>query len=372
MINPHMLKRIFDAVIQETESLEESLSEEEANNDIHIRNVVSKVNLLDDRQFLSLETIASSLGGMAKYQPRKFAAIVLRVKDSISTTTCLVFSTGKLVVVGALTWYHALYASQLYRTIIERVEVPYMDPETNQIVIQNLEGRTKFDNWGIWNIVASTRLAFRPDLMPFIDLMPDMATWDPEMFPGLKLLVWLRPKSECKCNSMKKNKSCGCNTTCVIFDTGRVNITGCKDFGDVNLANHRVRALLEDDEFHDNDKELPKHERFEARRQKVLNARMQFDILEEKPKQKRTKTESTHEADMRTIKRKYKNKKLKTVDESLHPFVNACLLGQVENVEFILGFDDSHVLEALEEMEKVSPEDRDEKVMRLLQREKNG
>lgn len=91
---------------------------------------------------------------MAKYQPKRFAAVVLHVRDPISTTTCLVFSTGKLVVVGALSWYHALYAGQMYRRIVEKVVCPYRDAETNAIVLTSLEGRTKFENWDIYNIVA--------------------------------------------------------------------------------------------------------------------------------------------------------------------------------------------------------------------------
>lgn len=204
--------------------------------------------------------------------------------------------------------------------------------------------------------------------MPFVELMPDVATWDPEMFPGLKILVWLRPRSACKCKSMKKNMSCDCNVRVVIFDTGKVNIPGCKRFRDVQLANKLLRDLVEDEDFHDSTKQLPRSQRFEARRQKILKAKRYLDVEDfiRKPKAKLTKRESTYNADMTAIRRKFKTKKLKTVDTTLPPLVNACLLAQVANVEWILSYDRSQVDQALVEMGKIAPEDRNERIMYLL------
>lgn len=57
-----MLQRIFDTVIEETVSLEEAEIPGGEEQQIHVRNVVSSVTLLDDGQYLCLDTIVSTLG----------------------------------------------------------------------------------------------------------------------------------------------------------------------------------------------------------------------------------------------------------------------------------------------------------------------
>lgn len=358
-----MLGKIFDTAIAETTSLEDA--ESNPSRDSHIRNVVSTVNLLDNDQCLCLEIIASTLGPMAKFQPRRFAAIVLRIKDAIATTTCLVFRTGKLVVVGALSRYHALYAAQLYRIMIEQVVVPYKDPDTERIILSNLEGRTKFDRWGIWNIVASVNIGCRPDLKLLTELLGDVTAWNPELFPGLKLLVWLRPKALCRCNSRKKNKSCACNSRALLFDTGQVVMTGCRVMSDINLTKHRIQTLMEDEDFHEKDAQLPKHQRFEARRQKILRSSF-VETMAPTEKQREKRQRNENDADGKMIMRKFKFQfTTPQVDE---PFVQACITGQVANVAFMLPFCGKYVDEALRQLHNMSPEDVNPEVLSLLEK----
>ncbi len=206
---------------------------------------------------------------MIKYEPRRFAAAVLRIKDSIATTTCLVFRSGKIVVVGTLTKYHSIYACHLYRQVIESVESVYR--QDDWLGLHTLLGRTQFNQWGIWNMVAHDALPQRPDLKILSDMISDLASWTPELFPGLKLLVWLKAKDECTCETIKKNKSCACNCRALIFDSGKVVITGCKDTYSVALARDRIRMLLGEEELQDRSGVIvPKNLRFQSRRRKML------------------------------------------------------------------------------------------------------
>lgn len=364
-----MLWKNFDHAIDTTTELAKLIGTQP--NITHIRNVVSTVNLLDKDEKLSLESIASTLGGMCKFRKKGFAAIVMRIKDRIGTTTCLVFRSGKLVVVGAVSWHHALLSCQMYRTFIERVKCPYQG-EDGHIVVETLMGRTKFEKWGIWNLVSSMDLGCRPDLKVLTELLTDIAAWNPELFPGLKLLTWLRPKDKCKCTRRKKNGSCACNSRALIFDSGKVVMTGCKNMEDIALTRLRIRALIEDDTFLDHNDPLPRKQRFEARRKKLLQAAEQVEFCGSTRviPEKRSRDEEDWEAETKVIRRKYKNKKSRTAAEDLSPFVKACVWGQEENVAFILSYDQSQRAEALREMEKLSPEDRNENVMKMLQSHK--
>lgn len=365
---PQMLWTNFDTVIEKTESLELQVGKDPY--ETRITNVVSTVNLLDRGEKLALETIATYLGGMAKFQKKRFAAIVLRIKDAVSTTTCLVFRSGKLVVVGAVSWFHALLACHMYRLYIEQVAAPYLDSVTKRIVLSDLKGRTKFEKWGIWNVVASTNSGVRPDLKALTEMLTDVTAWNPELFPGLKLLVWLTTKMKCKCIRRKKNGSCVCNARALIFDSGKVVMTGCKRMEDITLTRKRIQNLLSDEVFQDKAEPLPRNERFEARRRKLLEAnQVEFSgFTRPPPLKKRGLEEEQREADEKLIVRKFKNKRtrLADLDEHLHPFVKACLWNQVENVAFMAEYDRTHVRKALEEMEKLAPEDRNGDIMTIL------
>ena len=357
----HNLWTIFDTAIEQIISLESQI-----NNDKtlpRIQNVVGTTNLLEKGENLMLETIVTYLGAMAKFQPRRFAAIVLRIKDPVATTTCLVFRSGKLVVVGSVSWMHALFACHMYRLVIESVQVTYRYQE--RIMLTDLVGRTLFHNWGIWNIVASVHLGCRPNLKILTELLTDATSWNPELFPGLTLLIWLKPKNQCKCKKKKKNKSCACNAQALIFDTGNVVITGCRNMSDISLAHHRIKMLLEDDSLLDHNEQLPRSERFAARRQMLLDIEFEGFRKSKKRQKPENHTQQWNE-DLQMITRKCRVKKWKPMDLKLHPFVNACLLGQVENVEFMLQYDTSQVANAWQEMNKLQPEERNEQIMNLL------
>jgi TATA-box binding protein (TBP) (component of TFIID and TFIIIB) len=170
---------------------------------LHIDNVVGTVELLSPGESICLETLSLHLNGMAKYQPKKFVATMLRIKDSISTTTCLTFAKGEIVVVGAKTKHHSLLACQIYRQFIERVPGVYMN-ENNNFGMYNLVNRTQFNNWGICNIVTHYNLQCKPDLKHLAQIAPEICDWNHELFPGLRLLVWISSKQDCRCIIRKR------------------------------------------------------------------------------------------------------------------------------------------------------------------------
>jgi TATA-box binding protein (TBP) (component of TFIID and TFIIIB) len=224
-----------------------------------IVNVIGTGELLSSNETLSLEIISSKLGGMIKFKKKKFAAGILRLKDCIHTTACLLFESAKIVIVGAQTHYHSLYACQMYRQIIE-----------NAYPNEEWLGRFFISKWNICNIVCSFELTFRPDLTVLIQQAGEIASWAPELFPGCFLLVWIKPKNECKCIRKKKNRSCQCNCRASVFDTGKVNIAGCVNLHDLHIAKYRVEAVLSDPDFLAKDIEPGKRERYHYRRRKIL------------------------------------------------------------------------------------------------------
>jgi TATA-box binding protein (TBP) (component of TFIID and TFIIIB) len=359
-----IMETFFRNAVNNTVALE-SLPPPEA--PANIVNVVSTVDLLNKGDSLSLETIAVAMSGAAKFAHKRFAAIVIRIKDYIGTTTCLAFGSGKIVVVGALSRYHALYACQLYRCIIERIVSVYMDPISGRIITSNLVGRIQFQKWNIHNIVANSHAGCRPNLRMLLDLACDVSDWNPELFPGFHLLVWLKPKDQCTCTKKKKNRSCDCNCRVVLFDTGKMIITGCKDLNGIAVSKSRVRLLMmSEPSLQDNTEELPRNLRFQARREQMLKAAMlEFAGFRSKRKLDEEDDILTEVVPKTTTVTK-RRKPAKTVSE-LDPFIKACVDGQLENVQFILSYDTSGAQKALEYIEQNVPEElRDEQIMHLL------
>jgi TATA-box binding protein (TBP) (component of TFIID and TFIIIB) len=278
------------------------------------------------------------LGGMAKYEPKRFAAVVIRVKDNISTTTCLVFHSGNIVVVGALSIYHSLLACQIFRQIIERIACIYKTKD--KFEAKNLVNRTTFSHWSISNIVADYNLGCKPDLKYLADIAPEIAKWKHELFPGLRLLVWLKSKKECQCIS-KKNESCACNCRATIFDTGKFVITGCKNIQSLNICLFQLRLFFSDKKTHEKNEEYLKNiKRFEARRKKLLEAavvefggwtKTNGEIEEEE------EPENILETVLDELKKQYTRKTTHEKDKynDMEPLFKACKYEQMENVEFL-------------------------------------
>jgi TATA-box binding protein (TBP) (component of TFIID and TFIIIB) len=334
------------------------------NSSFHIVNVVGIVHLLNPGEGVCIELLSLYLGGMVKYAPKRFAAAILRIKDIISTTTCLVFRSGKLVCVGALTKYHSLLACQMYRQLIELVVGVYREKISNTLRNTNLQGRTQFVNWGIQNIVAHDDLKCKPNLKYITDVIPEIADWNPELFPGLKLLVWIKPKNNCFCIKKKKNKSCKCNLRVLLFDTGKYVATGCIDTQSILHGANIIKNIFSDDTYKESSSSLLSNSmsKFELRKEKIKAAAyIEFAGYRSYKKTtiheaNKTTAITTNNIDslLKGLKKVPKKKGVKVIDEEeeaeellMTPFLKACKYDQFDNVKFLSSYNKEAARDAL-------------------------
>jgi len=343
-------------------------------NRLRINNIVGTVKLLNEGETICLESIAAYYGGLVKYAPKKFAAAILRVKDPISTTTCLAFRSGKIVVVGAHSKNHSLCACQRYRRMIESVPSIYSDQgkcsrsqhkHCSQLLgilgQYTLANRTQFRDWRVTNIVSNFDIGYRPDLKRLAEMLADLSNWNPELFPGLKLLAWLRPKSECTCQKKKKNKSCKCNSRVLLFDTGKAVFTGCKTLDDVNKTRFIIEQLMSDTEFHEKEDEPIRKDRFESRREKIIKAAHVEFVGWAKPPTAASKRRAAGDGDpvaavfdfmegrkVPATKKRAAMASAVAASSEVAPIITACKLDQLDNVSFLASCDRDQLLEALE------------------------
>lgn len=81
-----------------------------------LQNLVSTAEL---NQELDLKQIALKCRN-AEYNPRRFAAVIMRMKDP-QRTTALIFKTGKMVITGAKSEQQSEDAAKHYARAIEKV-----------------------------------------------------------------------------------------------------------------------------------------------------------------------------------------------------------------------------------------------------------
>ncbi len=207
------------------------------------------------------------LGPCAHYQPDKFAALVITLCDATTQSTTLMFSTGSFVVVSALTPNHTRYISQLVRYIAEQVQC-VMDGGAGGVpALGSLVGRTVFQHSRIQNIVGHSFLGHRIELQRMCDTAPSCCKWFPDLFPGLKCKIWLTTEYACVCATTTaarggggggvtsseisralalakvKQPKCACSVKALIFDTGKIVITGGRSVSDINSVFFRIHSV---------------------------------------------------------------------------------------------------------------------------------
>lgn len=212
-----------------------------------IVNVVATATLLPPKYTLPLKTIARSVA-CAQYTPRMFAATILKFTDSISSCAALVFSTGSVVAVSLRSENHARYLCQMLRVILESVRCAVAGQETT------FAGRLRFESCEIHNTVGSAELGYRIDLKAAAEAAPACCKWFPEWFPGLECKIWLNENYRCECGRAGKaggaipgagsQRKCSCVVKLLIFDTGRLVITGARRLQDVNAVYFRIKAQV--------------------------------------------------------------------------------------------------------------------------------
>ena len=128
-----------------------------------------------------------------EFQPSRFAACAIRIKNSFSRSTALAFSSGKFVVTGCRSESESLLASRKYIGLLNR-----------------LGERLSFIKFRVQNIVSSVDLG-RPLLLhKLVKKYTDQVSWENRKFPGA---ILRDPKSK---------------LVVLVFRSGKCVITGAK------------------------------------------------------------------------------------------------------------------------------------------------
>lgn len=160
-----------------------------------------------------------------KYKPPNFAALTIR----ISPATGMLYAGGKLVLIRTRSLAQARYYAQVYRQAIERIPLIMRREDTDEIVVQTLEGHLECKHEGVQNIVGSgalpqdgvhlTRLLYSDE---------EKVNWDPGGF--INLIYYDRLPS-------------GAPFCANIANTGKIVIMGLKDMADI-YATYRVMCRV--------------------------------------------------------------------------------------------------------------------------------
>jgi transcription initiation factor TFIID TATA-box-binding protein len=148
-----------------------------------ITNYVATVSL--DVQF-NLNSLVLYLSSTDR-KPSRFAAITIKIHP----TTCLLFSSGNMVITGGRTEMGAKLAAHTYRLILEKIPQPVFDIKTGKFIITTLEDYTSFNNFTVVNIVGSGKL-FQNNQVNLGSLSKDnigLIGWDAQIFPGLRFNI---------------------------------------------------------------------------------------------------------------------------------------------------------------------------------------
>ena len=181
-------------------------NDNEINDNINIRivNVVSTVSLECQ---LSLRKLALKLQN-SEYNPKRINALIIRIKKP--KTAALVFSNGKMVVVGADNEDDSKQAAKIYAKNIK--SLGYND--------------IKFKNFKIENVVASCDANFQIQLTKLslkLKLINNKnCSYEPDIFPGLIY-------------HMQDPKIC-----LLIFKSGKLVFVGAKQRNDIYSAFEKI------------------------------------------------------------------------------------------------------------------------------------
>lgn len=154
-----------------------------------------------DLKIISLHAINS------EYNPKRFAAVIMRIRDPKSTA--LIFSSGKMVCTGAKSETDSKLASRKFARIIQKIGF-----------------KVTFKDFKIQNIVASCDVGFPIRLDSLVLQHSNFASFEPEIFPGL-IYRMVKPK-----------------IVLLIFVSGKLVITGGKQREDIQLAFDNIYPIL--------------------------------------------------------------------------------------------------------------------------------
>lgn len=233
-INFNMNNKEFTEGINHEDALKEKIITEtkattnKANSDIKIEaiptptieNIVSTAKLNCD---LKLKEIAIQEVN-TQYNPKRFSGLIMRIKEPKATS--LIFSNGKIIVLGAKTEEDSFKACKKIGKIIG-----------------SLNYTVKLTDFKIQNIVGSCDSKLTINLYRLSNNIKEhigesRVAFEPEIFPGLiyRLIPYKSQNNEC-------NESLS-NIVLLIFNSGKIVICGAKKRNQIYEAFKKVYPLL--------------------------------------------------------------------------------------------------------------------------------
>ena len=159
-----------------------------------------------------------------QYNPRRFSGLIMRIKEPKATS--LIFSNGKIIVLGAKTEEDSLKACKKIGKIIRSLNYPVILTDFKiQNIVGSCDAKLKINLYRLKNNirehVSESRVAF-----------------EPEIFPGLiyRLIPYISQNNE-----SNENLS---NIVLLIFSSGKVVICGGKNRNQIYEAFKKVYPLL--------------------------------------------------------------------------------------------------------------------------------
>lgn len=159
-----------------------------------------------------------------QYNPRRFSGLIMRIKEPKATS--LIFSNGKIIVLGAKTEEDSLKACKKIGKIIRSLNYPVILTDFKiQNIVGSCDAKLKINLYRLKNNirehVSESRVAF-----------------EPEIFPGLiyRLIPYISQNNE-----SNENLS---NIVLLIFSSGKIVICGGKNRNQIYDAFKKVYPLL--------------------------------------------------------------------------------------------------------------------------------
>ena len=161
-----------------------------------------------------------------QYNPKRFSGLIMRIKEPKATS--LIFSNGKIIVLGAKTEEDSLKACKKIGKIIRSLNYPVILTDFKiQNIVGSCDAKLKINLYRLKNNirehVSESRVAF-----------------EPEIFPGLiyRLIPYISQNKESNGN---ENLS---NIVLLIFNSGKIVICGGKNRNQIYDAFKKVYPLL--------------------------------------------------------------------------------------------------------------------------------
>ena len=169
-----------------------------------IQNIVSTTQIKTNGGEIDLDVLGNVLP-YSHYDKSRFAAITIRINNPCCTA--LLFTSGKLVITGAVSWYECVLAAKEITKIVQKT-IPTQ--------------KFWFVSCDIQNIVASVCVPMREDQKLDIDTMYEqlnnLCTFQKNMFPGLVFRPIHSP------------------VVLLCFQSGKIVVTGGKTEEDVQMG----------------------------------------------------------------------------------------------------------------------------------------